>query len=311
VRRRALVRAATLFSVATVVVAATASNTWAAPRRRDTRDFTVSNAVVAEPAPGYTVSASFVVTLTSAPTRPVFLLVHTHDGTAQHRTGRRGLGDYDSVWGWLRFTPGEPLTKTVSVRVHGDRVLEGTETFELRVWDGRNRQVGTGTITPPGETTTPPTTPPTTTPPTTTPPTTTPPTTTPPTTTPPSATALTVTDGSVFEPATGGLSDATVTVRPTVPLGNDLVLDYRFVGVDATEGVDFQAGSGTLVFAAGSTVAQDVVVTVIGDENVEPDETVDVVFSVHGSTAAVSPSFATVTILDDDSGNGGVPVDPQ
>jgi hypothetical protein len=122
---------------------------------------------------------------------------------------------------------------------------------------------------------------------------------------------LTVTNGSVFEPATGGLSDATVTVRPTTALNHDLVLDYQFVGVDATEGADFQSGSGTLVFPAGSTVAQDVVVTVVGDEQVEPDETVRVVFSVDGSTATVSPAFATVTILDDDSGNGGTPVDPQ
>jgi hypothetical protein len=50
---------------------------------------------------------------------------------------------------------------------------------------------------------------------------------------------------------------------------------------------------------------------VVGDEEVEPDETVRVVFSVDGSTATVSPAFATVTILDDDSGNGGTPVDPQ
>jgi Calx-beta domain-containing protein len=287
VRRRALIRSATLLGVVTAMVATTASATWAAPRHRVVSDFTVTSVEVVEPPVGQTANADFTVTLTSAPVRPVFLLVHTHDVTAQHHRSRRRVADYSSVGGWLRFTPNGPRSQTVSVRVHGDRVDEPAETFELRVWDGRTRHVGTATITPPGSTTPPPTTP------------------------PPTTTALTVTDGSVFEPATGGLSDAIVTVRPTTALDHDLVLDYHFVGVDATEGVDFQSGSGTLVFPAGSTVAQDVVVTVVGDEMVEPDETVRVEFSVDGSTATVSPAFATVTILDDDSGNGGTPIDPQ
>ncbi len=299
--RRVLKRATTLVGVAAVVVAMTAASAWSAPHRRAVPDFTVSDVVVVEPSYGHTATATFTVTLTSAPSRPLSLFVHTRDGSAHHRRRRHGSGDYAPFVGWLRFTPSGSRSKTVSVRVHGDRVDEQAETFELRVSHGRVRRVGTATIVPPGATTPPPTT---------TPPTTTPPTTTPPTTTPPSVTALTVTNGSVFEPATGGLSDASVTVRPASALDHELVLDYQVVGVDATEGLDFQAGSGTLVFPAGSTVAQEVVVTVVGDETVEADETVRVVFSVPGSSETVSPSFATVTILDDDS-SGGTPVDPQ
>jgi hypothetical protein len=120
---------------------------------------------------------------------------------------------------------------------------------------------------------------------------------------------MTVTNAAVFEPASGGLSDGTVTLAPNVAPSSDLVVDYSVVGIDATSGVDFQAQTGTLVFPAGSVVPQEVVVTIIGDDQVEPDETVRVNFSVRGGTAILSPTFATVTILDDDSGSGPI-IDP-
>jgi hypothetical protein len=79
---------------------------------------------------------------------------------------------------------------------------------------------------------------------------------------------------------------------------------------DVTVVVDFQQQQDTLVFPAGSTAAQSVVVTVVGDETVEPDETFHVQFAVADDAATLDPSFATVTIVDDDSGGGGTPVDP-
>jgi hypothetical protein len=107
----------------------------------------------------------------------------------------------------------------------------------------------------------------------------------------------------VVEPAEGGLSDASVTVAPAAPLAHDLTLDYEVVGIDA-EADDFLAQSGMLVFPAGSTAAQEIVVTVAGDEVAEADETLHVRFTVAGSGTPLDPAYATVTIVDDDSGNG-------
>jgi hypothetical protein len=343
VPRRGATRTAAVVAVVVCVLASSAGAAFAERRHPHHHDsdrgrapyvrpeLTVSNVTVVEPAAGSRTTASFTVTLSPSPTRTEWVFVHTHQGTA------RRWFDYRPMVAWLRFSPGAPLTQTVAVTVYGDNVNEEAETFQLFAWHGRNGGVGTATIVPPGTVTSPPpattpptttpstttpptttpqtTTPPTTTPPTTTPATTAPPTTTPPTTTPPTTTppvptlAMTVTNAAVFEPSTGGLSDGTVTLAPNVAPTRDLVVDYTVVGIDATSGVDFQAQTGTLVFPAGSIVGQEVVVTIIGDELVEPDETVRVNFTVRGGAANLSPSFATVTILDDDSGSGPI-IDP-
>jgi hypothetical protein len=120
-----------------------------------------------------------------------------------------------------------------------------------------------------------------------------------------------VTDASVFEPARGGLSDGTVTLALASPPATDVAVHYALVGVDATASVDFQAQQGTLVFSAGSAAPHAVTVVVVGDEDVEADETVRVEFTVADGSATLDPSFATVTIVDDDSGGGVPPFDPQ
>ena len=257
-------------------------------------DFSVGDVAVVEPPVGQTVDATFTVTLSAVPARRMHLLVRTSNGSA-----RRERRDYERIERWLVFNPNGPVSKTVTVRVRGDAVAEGPETFRLVARHGRTVRFGTATILPPGST--PPVDPPVT-----------PPVDPPPPPPPPvvPTVAMTVTNDSVFEPATGGLSDGTVTLAPVAPLAHDLVVDYTLVGIDATSGVDFQQQHGTLVFPAGSTAAQSVVVTVVGDETVEPDETFHVQFAVADDAATLDPSFATVTIVDDDSRGGGSPVDP-
>jgi hypothetical protein len=107
------------------------------------------------------------------------------------------------------------------------------------------------------------------------------------------------------------LSDGTVTLAPVAPLAHDLTVDYEVVGVDATAGDDYWAQTGTLVFPAGSTTPQEVVATVVGDDDVESDETLRVEFTAADHSVTLTPGFATVTILDDDSGSNQPPVDPQ
>jgi hypothetical protein len=254
-----------------------------APGRSARPVVSVTDASVVEPPAGTTTNATFTVSLSSAPARPMWLVVYTRNGTA-----RRQDGDYDFMMRLLRFDRRSPLSQTVDVRVRGDAVDEGVETFRVLARAEGVFADATGTIQPPAAPDQGPPPPP------------------PP---PPPTVALHVTGASVVEPASGGLSDGTVSVGLAAPLDHDVTVSYQLVGVSASAGSDFLADSGTLVFPAGSTASQDIVVTVVGDDVIEPDETFEVRFSSAGVT--LDPSAATVTILDDDSGNNGPVIDPQ
>ena len=68
----------------------------------------------------------------------------------------------------------------------------------------------------------------------------------------------------------------------------------------AAAGTDYNAGSGTVTFAAGATTAT-ISLTIRGDRTAEPDETFVVTLSSPtGGLALGSPSQATVTIVNDD-----------
>ncbi|HYH37693.1 MAG TPA: carbohydrate-binding domain-containing protein [Azospirillum sp.] len=75
--------------------------------------------------PGQT-DAVFTVKLSSAATGTVKVNYATVDGTA------KAGSDYTAASGTLTFNPGE-TTKTVAVKVLGDSVAEGTETFSLKL----------------------------------------------------------------------------------------------------------------------------------------------------------------------------------
>jgi hypothetical protein len=255
------------------VIGSAAPAADAAARRPVVRpDFGAADVTIVEPPAGSTVYAEFAVTLAGPPSHRTKLLVRT-----ANRTARWNRGDYGRVTERLLFTPTGPLTQTVRVPVYGDGVVEGPETFELRMRRGTTVRVATVTIEPPA----------------------------------PPVTPLLATDTSVFEPAEGGLSDGTVTFAPTAPLAEDLSVDFEVVGVDAEAGVDFQEQAGTLTFPAGSTTPLEVVVTVVGDETIETDEVVRVELSVADASVTLAPSFATVTIVDDDAGGSEPPIDIQ
>ncbi|MFW6161244.1 MAG: lamin tail domain-containing protein, partial [Planctomycetota bacterium] len=73
---------------------------------------------------------------TEAPV-PVTVAYATADGTATTADG-----DYDAVTGSLTFTPGGPLTQTVTVPIHGDERFERDEAFRLILSDAKNGAVG-------------------------------------------------------------------------------------------------------------------------------------------------------------------------
>ena len=88
---------------------------------------------------GATSLAAFVITLSSRSTRAVTINYATRDGTATAASG-----DYVAASGTVRFAAGE-ITKTVSITVNGDTILESNETFFL---DLSNPSRGATLLTP-------------------------------------------------------------------------------------------------------------------------------------------------------------------
>jgi hypothetical protein len=87
-------------------------------------------------------------------------------------------------------------------------------------------------------------------------------------------------------------------VQLSRPVTSTVTVNYATADGTATAGSDYQFASGTVTFAPGQT-EQTIRVTVIGDANVETDET----FTVNltgASGAGVSVASATGTIINDD-----------
>jgi hypothetical protein len=115
---------------------------------------------------------------------------------------------------------------------------------------------------------------------------------------PPAQPAVSVADVQVLEGGPGTTATVQVTVTLSVPAVGGETVSWRTVDGTAIAGVDYVAGSGTVMFAAGQTSAT-IVVTIIGDSLVEGDETFTVVLS--GAVGlSLGRATATVTIRDDD-----------
>ena len=117
--------------------------------------------------------------------------------------------------------------------------------------------------------------------------------------------ALTIADVSAGE-AAGAL---TFTVSLTSVSGAQVTVRYATENGTATAGADYDAASGTLTFAADSTVAQTIRVTVTEDAVAEGDETFTMrLHDPRGATLA--DGEATATINDDDDDARAVRVQP-
>ncbi len=127
-----------------------------------------------------------------------------------------------------------------------------------------------------------------------------PPTTTTTTTTPAPAVVPTVSvsDASITE-GNSGTTSVAVTVTLSEATTATVSVPWSTVAGSAVAGSDFAAASGTLVFAPGMT-QQVIVLSVLGDTAVEPDETFQVVLgSVSGGT--LGDGTGMVTIRNDDT----------
>jgi hypothetical protein len=228
-----------------------------------TPSISAGDATVIEGNSGVT-PATFTVTLSTATTQTV-----TVDYTTTDITASQGA-DYVATHGTLVFSPGT-TSRTVTVGVLGDTDLEPTETFalDLSAPSGATiaRPRGIGTIT--NDDTLPPARVP----------------------------QLSIADARVTE-GNSGLSDASITVSLDGPADNDVTVDYSTADGTARAGSDYAVASGTIVIPAGST-SRVIHVPIIGDTQVEPDETFHVTLS-NPRNALLTRSDAVVTIVDDD-----------
>ncbi len=96
-------------------------------------------------------------------------------------------------------------------------------------------------------------------------------------------------------------------VSPAPSVFADATVSYSTFGGTATEGVDYQAASGTLQIP-GTTSQVSFDVTIVGDIDIESDETFTVTLSAP-TNATIGQGTATGTIRDDDSPAGASGLD--
>jgi chitinase len=90
----------------------------------------------------------------------------------------------------------------------------------------------------------------------------------------------------------------TFTIKLSAASSTPVTVTYSTQDGTATAGSDYTAVSGTVTFAPGETT-KSVVVTILGDTVVEPDETFNLLLSNPGG-ATLGTGTATATIVNDD-----------
>jgi fibronectin-binding autotransporter adhesin len=118
--------------------------------------------------------------------------------------------------------------------------------------------------------------------------------------------ALDTAAAAIVEGASGASTDAGLDVVLDQVLAGDVVVHVQITGGSATDGTDVSTLNTDLTIPGGSTSVH-VPLNVLGDDTVEPDETVDVTLSVVSGSALGAPSVATVTITNDDAATVTVP----
>jgi uncharacterized repeat protein (TIGR01451 family) len=189
----------------------------------------------------------------------------------EDETARAGL-DYQPTSGTLSFAPGETL-KSVTVGLLEDRLVEGDETFRLRLL-----QPGAGTEI-----------------------------------IQPTAVGVILDNDAGFKLATnryevresltnGVATNVVVEVIRVGAMHGTNSVGYTTVGGTAVAGQDFVTTAGTLVFTNGEVMKQ-VIIPILDDTLVEDTETFTFqLVNPDTNSVVVEPSVATISILDDDAG---------
>ena len=108
-------------------------------------------------------------------------------------------------------------------------------------------------------------------------------------------------DAPTIAEGSSGNTDLTFTVSLNKSQIAAVTVDYAVTGGTATSGDDYIIlADGTLTFAAGET-SKTVVISVIGDTNVEPNETIELTLTNATGAALIADASGTATITNDDS----------
>ncbi len=205
------------------------------------------------------VEATFTVTRSGATERTVTVHFATANGTAV------APADYSPIGGVLTFTPAE-TTRTVTVNVNGDTIVEPDETFFVTLSSPTNATIagaqGIGTIHDDD-----------------------------------AVPALSASDVTVVE-GTGGTTDAIFTLTLSSPSAQTITVDYSTSDVTATAGSDYIATSGVVTFAPHA-VSQTIRVLILGDTTHEPDESFLLTLT-NPVNVTLSDTHLTAVIEDDD-----------
>ena len=206
-----------------------------------------------------TVAATFVLRLSEPSAQTVTVDYETGNGTA------KAPGDYQAAGGTVAFAPGE-TSKTVTVDVVGETLYEKTEKFSVLLTGSTNATIadnkGVGTIKDDDP-----------------------------------QPSLVINDVLQNERNAGTANWAFVVTLSTVS-GAVTKVDYATGDGTALAGSDYVAKSGTLSIPAGQTT-KAIVISVIGDTVVEPDETFVVTLS-NPIGATLSDDQGVGTIVNDD-----------
>jgi hypothetical protein len=207
------------------------------------------------------VNAVFTVTLSGASSKPVTVKYQTANDTAAAPADYTAVGPTT-----LTFSPGQPLTKTVTVAVKGDLTDELDETFKVNLSAPTNATllngVGVGTIKDND------------------------------------AAAISINNLSVTEPD-AYTAAMTFTVKLSLASSRTVTVNYMTADGTAAAPADYTAlASATLSFSPGQTT-KTVTVRVKGELTAEPNETLFVNLS-SPVNATISDAQGLGTILNDD-----------
>jgi aryl-phospho-beta-D-glucosidase BglC (GH1 family) len=203
-----------------------------------------------------------VLTLSKASSEPVTVRFVSEDITAI------GDVDYEVLSGIVTFAPGE-TRQTIHAHVFGDRMLEGTETYRIRLSDPTNATIaddaGIVTITNDDAAALP---------------------------------TLSIADASIAE-GNSGTRLMSLTVTLSAPATGPVTVGYATANGSATAGSDYTAKTGTLSFAAGETT-KTIQIAITGDRTNEANESFQVRLN-SPSGAVIADGEALATITDDDA----------
>ncbi len=207
----------------------------------------------------------FTVSLTGVVQGGFTVPFNTADGTATQP------GDYASNSGTLSFTGSASETKTITVAVVGDTVLEPNETFTVGLGTPSNAAVtvsdnsGLGTITNDD------------------------------------SASIAINDVTQAE-GNSGTTNFVFTVSLTGAVQGGFTVPFSTANGTATQPGDYASNSGTLSFTGSASETKTITVAVVGDTVLEPNETFTVGLGTPSNAAVtVSDNSGLGTITNDDS----------